>query len=331
MATAVQELPLRARFELQRQAEGQAVPLDEDLEAVADGELARVILVRSTEEYREQARRLPREAAAAARPALAIDIGSAYGHTTEILARELGSNEAVVGIDVGWKFVDESRKRCPQLRFERLDVLEDQQFVVQLVDGCRATRRSGSSSSSDTSTASGVSSDRGRPAASASPDDAAPVTQPVRHPPKRSRKEKAAAATAPPPAGVAEVFACDACSKAYSSVDYRSGAAGAKGALAQHVRDMHSSSTSAPATEAAQADGPGAKKKVTSYVCTVCSVSKGLDQFSKNQRNGRKSEIQCKTCNAALRAARREAAMRQRGLLPPGPAPSQPQSQSDPQ
>ena len=202
---------------------------------------------------------------------------------------------------------------APQLRFERLDVLEDQQFVIQLVDGCRATR-SGSGTGM-------------QPSAGGGSAHAAPVTQPVRHPPKRSREAKAAAA---PPAGVAELFTCHACSKAYSSLDYRSGAAGANAALSQHMRDMHGSSASAPATNTPEVGGAGgAEKKVTSYVCTVCSVSKGLDEFSKNQRNGRKSEIQCKACNAALRAARREAAMRQRGLLPPDPAQSQ--LPSDPQ
>ena len=264
--------------------------------------------------------------------------GSAYGHTTEILARELGSDEAVVGIDVGWKFVDESRKRCPQvrhtsflphvstykanessstpqLRFERLDVLEDQQFVIQLVDGCRATR-SGSGSVPSAASAGGGSA------------RAAPVTQPLRHPPKRSREAKAAPAAAPP-VGIAELFTCRACSKVYSSLDYRSGAAGANAALAQHMRDIHGVSASASATNIPEVEVPGGvEKKVTSYVCTVCSVSKRLDEFSKNQRNGRKSEIQCKVCNSELRAARREAAMRQRGLLPPDPP--QPQLQSDP-
>lgn len=303
----------RPHFELHRQA--QVVPLDGATDGLADTSQARIILVHSTEEYREQARSLPR--AADLRPALAIDIGSAYGHTTEILARELGSNEAVVGIDVGWKFVDESRKRCPHLRFERLDVLEDQQFVIQLVNSYRATRTT-------TSVCAPSASCGGRG------DAPRPVTQPVRHPPKRSRNTELTGATVSSLNDV-EVFTCRACSKTYSSADYRSGAAGAKGALAQHVRDMHACNASIPTVNIAKADEPDARKKVTSYICTSCSVRKGLAEFSKNQRNGRKSEIQCKTCNAELRAARRKSAMRERGLLPPASAQSQAQLQPDPQ
>ena len=65
--------------------------------------------------------------------ALAVDIGSAYGHTTNALARALGDPSRTLGIDVGWKFVQASRQRFPHLRFERLDVLEDQNHVAQLV------------------------------------------------------------------------------------------------------------------------------------------------------------------------------------------------------
>ena len=45
----------------------------------------------------------------------------------------------VVGIDVGWAFVQASRKKFAGLRFERLDVLEDQQFVVRARKGTAHT------------------------------------------------------------------------------------------------------------------------------------------------------------------------------------------------
>ena len=160
------------------------------------------------------------------------------------------------------------------------------------------------------------------------------MTQPLRHPPKLKKAKAAAVPSAD--GGVAQVFSCTACDKSYSSADYRSGAAGAKSALAQHMRDIHSSSEPPPAAAPAAAQAAGGAKKeatVTAYVCTACSVSKGLDEFSKNQRNGKKSEIQCKLCNTAFRAARREAAMRERGLLPPAAASAQeaPGAQSQPE
>ena len=68
---------LRARFELHRQ-DG-TVQLDALTGPTGPGSprntAARVLLVRSTDEYREQARILPRELA---RPALAIDIGAPH-------------------------------------------------------------------------------------------------------------------------------------------------------------------------------------------------------------------------------------------------------------
>lgn len=281
---------------------------------VVDGSVvpATVTVVRSTEEYRDRARCLPRELG---RPALAIDIGSAYGHTTEILARQIG-HDGVVGIDVGWKFVDQSRKRCPELRFERLDVLEDQKYVIQLVESCRSARNGGDK-----------------------PAPAAMLTQPTRHPPKRTQNAKVASSSGTDKAAV-EKFTCSLCDKSYSSGNYRSGVAGAKDALAQHVRDIHSGESQDVHGPVTAGDTSGTKKSVLAYVCTVCLESKPLDAYSKNQRNGNKSKIQCKNCNAAIRATRREAAMRERGLLPPSstPAPGssnapepEPQAQSQPE
>ena len=96
---------------------------------------ARIVVVRSTDEFRQLARLLPAELG---KPAFAVDIGSAFGHTTELLADELGES-AVLGVDTGWRFVSASRKRCPSLRFERLDVLEDAPFLAQLVARTRAS------------------------------------------------------------------------------------------------------------------------------------------------------------------------------------------------
>lgn len=90
--------------------------------------------MRTTDEFRQLVRILPSELG---RPAFALDIGSAYGHTTALLAEALGES-AVLGVDIGLHFVLESRKRCPSLRFERLDVLEDAQYLVQLVARSRA-------------------------------------------------------------------------------------------------------------------------------------------------------------------------------------------------
>ena len=42
----------------------------------------------------------------------------------QILARQLGTGR-VMGVDVSWKFVQQSRARFPHLTFERIDVLED--------------------------------------------------------------------------------------------------------------------------------------------------------------------------------------------------------------
>ncbi|CAM9961473.1 unnamed protein product, partial [Heterosigma akashiwo] len=66
-------------------------------------------------------------------PSLAVDIGSAFGNTAGALAATLKDPARVLGIDVGWKFVQASRQNYPDIRFERLDVLEDFEFVSQLV------------------------------------------------------------------------------------------------------------------------------------------------------------------------------------------------------
>ena len=58
----------------------------------------------------------------------AVEIGSGYGNTTEQLAKSLG-NTNVIGIDQGWKYVMGARENFPTIRFERLDVLEDADFV----------------------------------------------------------------------------------------------------------------------------------------------------------------------------------------------------------
>ena len=101
-------------------------PAAASAERVAAGSRPKVVVVPTTDVYRKLA--------AALRPpvALALDVGSALGHTTRALARAVGAAR-VLGVDVGRDFVVGARARSPSLRFERVDVLEDGPFVEQLV------------------------------------------------------------------------------------------------------------------------------------------------------------------------------------------------------
>ena len=101
-------------------------PAAASAERVAAGSRPKVVVVPTTDVYRKLA--------AALRPpvALALDVGSALGHTTRALARAVGAAR-VLGVDVGRDFVVGVRARSPSLWFERVDVLEDGPFVAQLV------------------------------------------------------------------------------------------------------------------------------------------------------------------------------------------------------
>lgn len=96
-----------------------------------DNHTCQVLLTKTTVDYRKVATTLSTNLTPS--PALAVDIGSAYGNTAAALAKHLPSPKHVLGIDVGWKFVEEARKSYPEIQFERLDVLEDAEFVKQLI------------------------------------------------------------------------------------------------------------------------------------------------------------------------------------------------------
>jgi hypothetical protein len=361
-----------SRFEL-----GSSRPLDSPAAAPGAAAGARVILVPSTDDFRERATTLPADelAGGSPSPALALDIGSAYGHTTDILARSLGKyGSAVVGIDVGWKFVDEARKRWPGRRFERLDVLEDQQFVLQLVASHRISLPTPSSHCSAVAQATSAHPAMVPPTqALYTPEQ---LAQQRRHAESqsqqtadRAKKSKAKTTTTPPPPpvaaaqkltgrhattseGEADALDCPVCGRRWFASDYQAGVVGAREALAQHQRDLHPAEGPAlhslppplPAQAAETAEdtaeptptptaigsGDGAEEEaaaaaasrratVHGYTCTVCQQFRPLGDFSKNQRRGKKSAIQCRECNASVRAARRRAAAPPQ--LPPPPPP----------
>ena len=66
----------------------------------------------------------------------------------QILARQLGTGR-VMGVDVSWKFVQQSRARFPHLTFERIDVLEDTAFVAGLVASSKQREVGGREGSSN--------------------------------------------------------------------------------------------------------------------------------------------------------------------------------------
>ena len=76
----------------------------------------RVILVRETSHFRRLAETVPKTLtktpadtltdADGHAPRLVLDIGSAYGHATEILATALEDPSRVIGIDVGRHFIE---------------------------------------------------------------------------------------------------------------------------------------------------------------------------------------------------------------------------------
>jgi precorrin-6B methylase 2 len=90
-----------------------------------------VVLCYSTAEYRALARGIPQPA----RDRKAVDIGSAYGDATAVLAAALGPAGSVLGIDVSRDFISASSARFPSIRFARVDVLEDPVFAAQLLSG----------------------------------------------------------------------------------------------------------------------------------------------------------------------------------------------------
>ena len=74
----------------------------------ANTSIPRVILCRETSHFRQLAELAPKALLStpeAPKPSLVLDIGSAYGHATEILASALGDPTRVIGIDVGRHFI----------------------------------------------------------------------------------------------------------------------------------------------------------------------------------------------------------------------------------
>jgi SAM-dependent methyltransferase len=89
-----------------------------------------VLLTYSTASYRRLARCIPRAGE------LTVDIGSAYGDATALMASAAGEGN-VLGLDVGSKFVAASKAKHPGLRFEQVDALEDPAFLARGEDSRR--------------------------------------------------------------------------------------------------------------------------------------------------------------------------------------------------
>ena len=85
-----------------------------------------ILFVQETLTYRRIAQILPNPT----NDVFAVDIGSAYGHTTSILSTSMGTPQNVLGLDISSKFVTKSKATYPTLRFERIDVLEDTSFLI---------------------------------------------------------------------------------------------------------------------------------------------------------------------------------------------------------
>ena len=88
----------------------------------------KVLVCRSTKAYRRLASCVPISGEKT------VDIGSAYGDATALMAQAAGK-DAVLGIDVSKHFVDQSSASRPDLRFERLDALEDPALLAREIEG----------------------------------------------------------------------------------------------------------------------------------------------------------------------------------------------------
>ena len=88
----------------------------------------KVLVCRSTKAYRRLASCVPISGEKT------VDIGSAYGDATALMAQAAGKG-AVLGIDVSKHFVDQSSASRPDLRFERLDALEDPALLAREIEG----------------------------------------------------------------------------------------------------------------------------------------------------------------------------------------------------
>jgi hypothetical protein len=86
-----------------------------------------VLLARSTDTFRRLARDAPRPGE------VCVDVGSAHGDATKRMAKAVGSEANVTGLDVSPDFVRLSGAKYPGITFERLDVLEDTAFFADIL------------------------------------------------------------------------------------------------------------------------------------------------------------------------------------------------------
>ena len=94
-------------------------------EPTGSGTVGRMItIVNNQEDYRHLAESCKAD--------YAVELGCGVGHTVVLLSRCV-SPEKVMGIDVTWKHIQAAKKNHPLLHFERLDCVEDADYVVQLM------------------------------------------------------------------------------------------------------------------------------------------------------------------------------------------------------
>ena len=83
---------------------------------------ADIVLVSSLDDYRSLASTCTAD--------FVIEFGCGVGETVEILSKRL-SPDRVIGIDVTWKHIQTAKKTNPNIRFERLDCVEDADYVIK--------------------------------------------------------------------------------------------------------------------------------------------------------------------------------------------------------
>lgn len=104
---------------------GGMAPDDNDLRPSFRAAQNIVLLAHSTTTFRRTARDVPNK------NEVCVDVGSAHGDATRRMADAVGCSENVLGIDVSSEFVRLASAKYPNLKFERLDVLEDTTFFSE--------------------------------------------------------------------------------------------------------------------------------------------------------------------------------------------------------
>jgi hypothetical protein len=115
-----------------RSGGGGGQPTEDDAREARDSGTFRgltdvVLLARSTDTFRRLARDAPRPGE------VCVDVGSAHGDATKRMAKAVGSEANVTGLDVSPDFVRLSGAKYPGITFERLDVLEDTAFFADIL------------------------------------------------------------------------------------------------------------------------------------------------------------------------------------------------------